>query len=56
MGIGAVVMGVDGVVMYAVGVGTGGVDTMVSKVVTAAPEISCGTPLQIRSHQQRPGA
>ena len=46
-----VVMGVCGVGVHTIGVGTGGVDAMVSKVVTMAPEISRGTLIQVRPRQ-----
>ena len=52
--VGTVVIG--GVVMCGGGVCKGGVDTTVYEVVTAAPEVSRGAPLQIRLCQQRPGA
>ena len=48
VGVGAVVMGVDDVLMRVVGVGTGGVDATVYEVVVATPEVSHSAPLQIR--------
>ena len=56
VGVVAVVMGVGAVVMCTVGVGMGGVYGTEYNVVTAALEVSCSTPLQIRSRRQRPGA
>ena len=39
------ITGIGGVVMHTVGVGTSGVDAMVSKIVAAVPEVSCSAPL-----------
>jgi uncharacterized membrane protein YczE len=47
VGIGAVVMGVDSMIMCTVGVGTGGMDTLVSKIISAASKVSCCDPRQI---------
>ena len=43
-GIGTMVTGVGNVVMHAVGVGTGGLDTIVSKVVAVATDIMLQRP------------
>ena len=51
-----VVMGVDGVIVCGGGMCPGGVDHTMYKAVATAPEDSNCAPLQIRLHQQRPGA
>ena len=49
VGVGGVAIGVDVVVMRADVLGTGGLDAAVHGIVDVAPEVSCDTPLQIRS-------
>ena len=56
MGVDSVAMGMCGVVMLVVSVGTDGVDATVYKGVAVAQVVRHGAPLQIHSRQRRPRA